>query len=75
MNNKYKVVITKDGVKTEKEYKTLKEISDELNIELHLIRKIYKLSENMILNKRAHFCNKDLYERAKIFNIKKDYKI
>lgn len=76
MNYKYRIVkISEHGQTTEKEYKTLKEISDELNVEIHLIRKINKLSENLIKSERPHNCHKELFEKLKIYNIKKDYKL
>ena len=75
MNFKYKLVKTLDDGETVKEYKTLKEIADELNVEIHMIRKINKLSENLITSERPHKCHKDLLEKIKIYNIKKDYKI
>ena len=76
MNYKYRLVkISEDGQSTEKEYKTLKEISDELNVEIHMIRKINKLSENLIKSERPHNCHKELIEKLKIYNIKKDYKL
>ena len=75
MNFKYRLVkLTTEG-QTEKKYKTLKEISDELNVEIHIIRKINKLSENQIKSERPHKCHKELFDKIKIYNIKKEYKI
>ena len=39
MNNKFKLIKQTENGAVEKEYKTLKEISDELNVEIHIIRK------------------------------------
>ena len=75
MNNKYKLLKFTDEGTIEKEYKTLKEIADELNVEIHMIRKINKLSENLIKSERPHKCHRELLEKIKIYNIKKDYKI
>jgi len=75
MNYKYLLVKTVEGQIVEKEYKTLKEIANDLNVELHIIRKINNLSENAITNERPHRCHKELYEKIKIYNIKKEYNI
>lgn len=75
MNFKYKLVKTTEEGESVKEYKTLKEISDELNVEIHMIRKINKLSENQIKSERPHKCHRELLDKIKIYNIKKDYKI
>ena len=45
MNNKFRLIKQTEIGEVEKEYKTLKEISDELNVEIHIIRKINKLTE------------------------------
>jgi hypothetical protein len=45
MNNKFRLIKKTDNGEFEKEYKTLKEISDDLNVEIHIIRKINKLTE------------------------------
>ena len=75
MNYKYKLEkISENGV-VEKEYKTLKEIATDLNVEIHMIRKINKLTENQITSERPHKCHKELFDKIKIHNIKKDYKI
>ena len=75
MNYKYKLEkISENGV-VEKEYKTLKEIATDLNVEIHMIRKINKLTENQITSERPHKCHKELFDKIKIYNIKKDYKI
>lgn len=75
MNFKYKLVKTTENGETEKEYKTLKEISTDLNVEIYLIRKINKITENLVKNERPHNCHKELFDKVKIYNIKKDYKL
>lgn len=75
MNNKYKLVLTKNGEEITTEHKTLNEISVLLNVELHIIRKINKLTEALIKNEKPHYCHKELYEKVKIYNIKKNYNI
>jgi hypothetical protein len=77
MNNKYKLVIlSNDGnIEREKDFKTLKEISDDLNVEIHLIRKVNKLTENRAINIKPHNTYKDLYDRVRIYNIKKEFNI
>jgi hypothetical protein len=75
MNFKYKLEIEKDGEKEISEYKTLKEISKALNIEIHLIRKINQLCENRSKSIKPHYQHRELYDKIKIYNIKKDYKI
>lgn len=75
MNNKYKLVKLTDEGETVKEYKTLKDIAAETKIDIHIIRKINKMSENIQESKRPHNCNKTLYDKIKIYNIKKDYNI
>ena len=53
MNNKFRLIKqTENGEEVEKEYKTLKEISDELNVEIHIIRKINKLTEGRVDSKK-----------------------
>ena len=44
MNNKFRLIKQIETGEVKKEYKTLKEISDELNVEIHIIRKINKLT-------------------------------
>jgi len=71
MVNKYKLVQTVGDVVTTKEYKTLKEISEALDVEIHLVRKNNKITEGRFDNKRAHFTNRDFFTNYKIHNIKK----
>ena len=75
MNNKYLLVKTTETGVEEKQYKTLKDIAEDLKVEIHMIRKINKLSENTITSKRPHHCHRELLDRIKIYNIKKDYNI
>jgi len=75
MNNKFRLIKKTDNGEVEKEYKTLKEISDELNVEIHIIRKINKLTEGRIDSIKPHNSHKELYEKLKIYNIKKTYNI
>lgn len=75
MNLKYKLVKITESENIEKEYKTLKEIAEDLNVEIHMVRKINKLSENRIKSERPHKCHQELFDKIKIYNIKKDYKI
>ena len=75
MNNKFKLIIATENIEREKEFKTLKEISKDLNVEIHLIRKVNKLTENRANNIKPHNIYKDLYERVKIYNIKKEFNL
>jgi hypothetical protein len=75
MNNKFRLIKKTDNGEVEKEYKTLKEISDDLNVEIHIIRKINKLTEGRIDSIKPHNSHKELYEKLKIYNIKKIYNI
>ena len=75
MNNKFRLIKKTDNGEVEKEYKTLKEISDDLNVEIHIIRKINKLTEERIDSIKPHNSHKELYEKLKIYNIKKTYNI
>jgi hypothetical protein len=75
MNNKFRLIKKTDNGEVEKEYKTLKEISDDLNVEIHIIRKINKLTEGRIDSIKPHNSHKELYEKLKIYNIKKTYNI
>lgn len=75
MNNKFKLVKFTNNGNVEKEFKTLKEISDELNVEIHLIRKINQLTEKRISSIKPHNTHKELYENLKIYNIRKTYNI
>ena len=75
MNNKFRLIKKTDNGEVEKEYKTLKEISDDLNVEIHIKRKINKLTEGRIDSIKPHNSHKELYEKLKIYNIKKTYNI
>jgi hypothetical protein len=73
MNNRYTLQQTnaENGEVKEMEFKTLKEISEKLSIEIHLIRKINKMSQKLIDSKRPHHLHREMYDTIKIFNIKK----
>lgn len=75
MNNKFTLIMQTETTPIQREYKTLKEISDELNIEIHIIRKINKLTENRVQSIKPHNSHKDLYDKIKIYNIKKTFNI
>ena len=75
MNNKFRLIKKTDNGEIEKEYKNLKEISLDLNVEIHIIRKINKLTEGRIDSIKPHNSHKELYEKLKIYNIKKTYNI
>lgn len=75
MNNKFTLIMQTENTPIQREYKTLKEISDELNIEIHIIRKINKLTENRVQSIKPHNSHKDLYDKIKIYNIKKTFNI
>ena len=71
MNNKFRLIKQTDNGEVEKEYKTLKEISIDTGVEIHIIRKINKLTEGRIDSIKPHNSHKELYEKLKIYNIKK----
>ena len=75
MNNKFRLIKQIENGEVEKEYKTLKEISDEFNVEIQIIRKINKLTEGRIDSIKPHNSHKELYDKLKIYNIKKTYNI
>jgi hypothetical protein len=60
MNNKFRLIKKTNNGEVEKEYKTLKEISDDLNVEIHIIRKINKLTEGRIDSIKPHNSHKEL---------------
>ena len=74
MNYKYKIVKTQDGKEKIKEYKTLKEIAKDLDIEIHLVRKNNKLTEGLIKSVKPHHIHREFYDTVKIYNIKKQMK-
>jgi len=74
MTNKYRLIKIQNDEEIVKEYKTLKEISNALNIEIHIIRKINHLTEKRIENIKPHYINKEIYESMKIYNIVKEIK-
>ena len=70
MNYKYRLESINQKEQTvTKEYKTLKDISKELNIELHLIRKINQITI------KPHIRHHEIYNKIKIYNIVKQYNI
>ena len=74
MNNKFRLIKQiENGGEVQTDYKTLKEISDDLNVEIHIIRKINKLTENRQISIKPHNSHKDLYDKLKIYNIKKTF--
>ena len=75
MNNKFRLIKQTENGEIEKQYKTLKEIADELNVEIHIIRKINKLTEGRVDSIKPHNSHKELYDKLKIYNIKKTYNI
>ena len=75
MNNKFRLIKQTDNGEVEKEYKTLKDISIDTGVEIHIIRKINKLTEGRIDSIKPHNSHKELYEKLKIYHIKKTYNI
>lgn len=74
MTNKYRLVKIQNNEEITKEYRTLKEISDGLGIEIHIIRKINHITEGRISHIKPHYIYKDIYETTKIYNITKEIK-
>ena len=75
MNNKFRLIKQTDNGAIEIEYKTLKDISIDTGVEIHIIRKINKLTEGRIDSIKPHNSHKELYEKIKIYNIKKTYNV
>jgi len=75
MNNKFRLIKQTDNEEIEIEYKTLKDISIDTGVEIHIIRKINKLTEGRIDSIKPHNSHKELYEKLKIYNFKKTYNI
>lgn len=75
MNNKFRLIKQIENGEVQTDYKTLKEISDDLNVEIHIIRKINKLTEGRVNSIKPHNSHKELYDKLKIYNIKKTYNI
>ena len=75
MNNKLRLIKQIENGEVQTDYKTLKEISDDLNVEIHIIRKINKLTEGRVNSIKPHNSHKELYDKLKIYNIKKTYNI
>jgi len=74
MNPKYLLVYTKDNAEVKTEFKTLKEISELLDVEIHLIRKINDITEKRLKNVKPHKRHADIYTTYKIYDIKKEFK-
>ncbi len=72
MNLKFtlKVLNTDGSIKREKDYKTLREIAKDLNIEYHQIREINRITENKIDKKFLHPTLKDLSKQIEIHDKK-----
>lgn len=75
MNNKFRLIKQIENGEVQTDYKTLKEISEDLNVEIHIIRKINKLTEGRVNSINPHNSHKELYDKLKIYNIKKTYNI
>jgi uncharacterized protein YjaG (DUF416 family) len=75
MNNKFRLIEQTENGEVEKEYKTFKEITEELDVEINIIRKINKLTEGRINSIKPHNSHEELYDKLKIYNIKKTYNI
>ena len=75
MHNKFRLIKQTDNGAVEIEYKTLKDISIDTGDEIHIIRKINKLTEGRIDSIKPRNSHKELYEKLKIYNIKKTYNI
>jgi hypothetical protein len=75
--NKFLVKILNDDktVKSEKEYKSFREIQADLNIDYHVIREINKITDGDIIKKFTHNTITELYEKLKIYKIKMKYNI
>ena len=71
MENKYRLVQIQDDREVIKEYRTLKEIAEDLQVEIHLIRKINQLTEGRVANIKPHHTHKELFEKIKIYNVYK----
>lgn len=65
---------TEGGI-VETEYKTLKQISEDLGVELHIIRKINQMTEGRVTSHKPHHTHRDLYNKLQISTIKKTYNI
>jgi hypothetical protein len=71
---KYRVVQTIGEETVTKDYKTLKDVAKDLDIEIHLVRKNNKMTEGRIESKRPHHIYRDFFDNTKIHNIKKEVK-
>ena len=75
--NKFIVRLFNDDktLKSEKEYKSFRDIQAELNIDYHIIREIHRISEGIIVKKYTHNTIAELYEKLKIHKLKMKYNI
>ena len=75
--NKFLVKVFNDDktVKSEKEYKSFRDIEAELNIDYHVIREIHRISEGVIVKKFTHATITELVEKLKIYKLKMKYNI
>jgi hypothetical protein len=74
-HNKYivKIFDRNNELEQERKFKTLPEIANEYNLELHMVRAIYGLSEKIKTKKFFHPENKEIYQKFKIFLIKREF--
>ena len=75
--NKFIVRLFNDDktLKSEKEYKSFRDIQAELNIDYHIIREIHRISEGIIVKKYTHNTITELCEKLKINKLKMKYNI
>jgi len=67
--------LNEDGtIKEEKEFRTLIDVATYLNLEIHIVRKIHKLTENDIQQKFNHKRFDDIYKYYKIYGKKYELK-
>ena len=76
-SNKFLVKIFNDDktLKSEKEYKSFKEIQADLNIDYHVVREINKITDGAIVKKFTHATITELFEKLKIYKLKTKYNI
>lgn len=71
-NEKVKLQILNDdgSVKTEKLYKSFKDLANDINIEYHIIRQINAVSEGKVIKKFTHPNMSILLKKFKVVNVK-----
>jgi hypothetical protein len=76
-NNKFNVIwLDAEGnVHKEQQYKSFKEIEEELGLDYHVVREINKISDNKITKKFLHDNLKELSKKVRINTIIKSIKI